>query len=68
MKRLLVLLAVAVVTASSVGCNCCGQRPLVAAAPPATCNTCNDPCAGHAPGAYGGDIYGAPVIGPGPIN
>ena len=66
MKRLVVLLAVAVLTASSVGCNCCGQRPVLAAAPPAACNTCNDPCANQVP--YGGDVYGAPVIGPGPIN
>ena len=66
MRRLLVLLAVAVVTASSIGCNCCNPRGAIAAAPPATCNTCNDPCAGQVP--YGGDVYGAPFIGPGPVN
>lgn len=69
MKRLLMLVAVAVMTAGLTGCNCCSNpRRVLAAAPPANCDTCQDPCANG--GVTYGDPYGAPtIIGtPGPIG
>jgi hypothetical protein len=73
MKKLTILAAVAMLTASSFGCHHCGRRGAACAPAPAVCDPCaagGAPVYGGAPTpVYGGETYVSPGPGvvPGPI-